>query len=690
MSRSTETEAPLFPDTTQWYGLTPPISEDLPEEADLIHTASLTEILKSNDVFEDHLELQHRERVVKRLESLYKEWLKEMCVQMNVPETVTAHVGGKLVPFGSYHLGVHSKGADIDVLCVGPGFLERKDFFTSFFQKLKAHEDVKDIRAIEEAYVPVIKLSFDGIEIDLVFARVQRKSVPDNLDLLDNNLLKGLDKQCVKSLNGYRVTEEILRSVPNVYNFRLTLRAIKLWAKRRNIYSNMLGFLGGVSWAILVARICQVYPNATLSTLVTKFFKVYNMWEWPTPILLKRADDCHFNLPVWDPRVNVSDRFHLMPIITPAFPQQNTAVNVSPSTLTIITEEIERGFAITKEIQQQNTDWTKLFEKPDFFEKYEHYILLEATSATETQHREWVGLVESKIRLLVGRLERNVNISMAHIHLQSFPGPRNCNIKGRMSTKWLIGLLFDMNGSKHLKIDLTLDLLSFSDTIYSQAKSCKMYKEEMTVSATYMSRNSLSWEMPNGECKSVYNPKLKPTASRQVSATATASHTPAVSADPAATKRKGCFESEMPSKKARIDTESVSTAKGSAVRPLAPSKPAPPTTTPQAKKRPRSPQSTSSKKFKADEEPAKATCSQSSAGVAPGVSLSQRSQSAISGGTKRKRSPEPETRNVKAKVDLSPPTEELSGLITDYLKPVSTVRRAIKLQLIRRHKRLSS
>lgn len=31
---------------------------------------------------------------------------------------------------------------------------------------------------------------------------------------------------------GYRVTEEILRNVPNIHNFRLTLRAIKLWAKR--------------------------------------------------------------------------------------------------------------------------------------------------------------------------------------------------------------------------------------------------------------------------------------------------------------------------------------------------------------------------------------------------------------------------------------------------------------------------
>lgn len=44
------------------------------------------------------------------------------------------------------------------------------------------------------------------------------------------------------------------------------------------IYSNVLGFLGGVSWAILVARTCQLYPNAVPAKLIQKFFLVFTKW----------------------------------------------------------------------------------------------------------------------------------------------------------------------------------------------------------------------------------------------------------------------------------------------------------------------------------------------------------------------------------------------------------------------------
>ena len=119
---------------------------------------------------------------------------------------------------------------------------------------------------------------FDGIEIDILFARLALQTIPEDLDLRDDSLLKNLDIRCIRSLNGCRVTDEILHLVPNIDNFRLTLRAIKLWAKCHNIYSNILGFLGGVSWAMLVARTCQLYPNAIVSTLVHKFFLVFSKW----------------------------------------------------------------------------------------------------------------------------------------------------------------------------------------------------------------------------------------------------------------------------------------------------------------------------------------------------------------------------------------------------------------------------
>uniref|UniRef100_A0A3P9CR24 polynucleotide adenylyltransferase n=1 Tax=Maylandia zebra TaxID=106582 RepID=A0A3P9CR24_9CICH len=479
------------------YGITSAISLAPPREIDHHYTKKLCDAMKPFGVFEDEEELNHRLAVLGKLNNFVKEWIAEISELKNLPPSAISCVGGKIFTFGSYRLGVHTKGADIDALCVAPRHVERTDFFQSFFEKLKQHEEIKDLRAVEDAFVPVIKFKFDGIEIDLLFARLALQSIPDNLDLRGDSILRNLDIRCIRSLNGCRVTDEILYLVPNKENFRLTLRAIKLWAKRRGIYSNMLGFLGGVSWAMLVARTCQLYPNAVAATLVHKFFLVFSKWEWPNPVLLKQPEDSNLNLPVWDPRVNPADRYHLMPIITPAYPQQNSTYNVSTSTRTIMSEEFKYGLSVTDEILQGKAEWSKLFEPPNFFQKYKHYIVLTASASTEENHLEWIGLVESKIRVLVGNLERNEYITLAHVNPQSFPGSKENRNENDFVSMWFIGIIFKkVENAESVNIDLTYDIQSFTDTVYRQANNINMLKDGMKIEATHVKKKQLHQYLP--------------------------------------------------------------------------------------------------------------------------------------------------------------------------------------------------
>nr|XP_009673754.1 PREDICTED: poly(A) polymerase alpha isoform X1 [Struthio camelus australis] len=249
---------------------------------------------------------------------------------------------------------------------------------------------------------------------------------------------------------------------------------------------------------MLVARTCQLYPNAIASTLVHKFFLVFSKWEWPNPVLLKQPEECNLNLPVWDPRVNPSDRYHLMPIITPAYPQQNSTYNVSVSTRMVMVEEFKQGLAITDEILLSKAEWSKLFEAPNFFQKYKHYIVLLASAPTEKQRLEWVGLVESKIRILVGNLEKNEFITLAHVNPQSFPAPKENPDKEEYRTMWVIGLVFKKTeNSENLSVDLTYDIQSFTDTVYRQAINSKMFEMDMKIAARHVKRKQLHQLLPN-------------------------------------------------------------------------------------------------------------------------------------------------------------------------------------------------
>lgn len=216
----------------------------------------------------------------------------------------------------------------------------------------------------------------------------------------DDTILIHLDSESQRAISGPRVARQLIRLVPNLDHFRLTLRCVKLIAKRRGFYSSVMGYLGGVALAVMVGMVCQCYPNALPNVLLNRFFKMYANWNWgyrapvsmssshqmsnnssdvsnsttTTTTFLTSSASCPnlssgattrsgsvagafsggsgpshgnvntvFGFSVWNPQSNMRDRNVLMPILTPAYPPTNCTFNMTRSTFDVIKMELTRG-----------------------------------------------------------------------------------------------------------------------------------------------------------------------------------------------------------------------------------------------------------------------------------------------------------------------------------------------------------
>jgi len=251
---------------------------------------------------------EHRDEVLASLNTIAKEFVRVVLKSQGYSDAVAKASGGKVFTYGSYRLGVFGPGSDIDTLVVGPKYVTHEHFFKYFpdlLVKMAPAGAITNLSSVPDAFVPIIKFEYSGVDIDLIYSRIKKEQIPDNLTLLDTKLLQGLDDTELRSLNGTRVTDEILELIPQPVVFRTALRAIKLWAQRRAVYANIMGFPGGVAWAMLLARVCQLYPNATASIVVLKFFHVMERWQWPQPVLLKQLEPSGpIEARVWNPQVS--------------------------------------------------------------------------------------------------------------------------------------------------------------------------------------------------------------------------------------------------------------------------------------------------------------------------------------------------------------------------------------------------
>lgn len=236
--------------------------------------------------------MKTRERVLINLEQICREWIRYECTRKGLPAEVIKEAGGQIFTSGSYRLGVAEPGADIDCILVAPRVVHREDFFgnahvtdesqardpQSLAERIRAHPQVTNFVPVEGAAVPILTFDWEGINIDLLFARLNSNSAPkDKMDINNDSILEGVDAATEKSLNGPRVTnliEAFVRGTPERYQtFLAVVRCVRKWAKARGLYSNKMGYWGGVNVSLFATTMfwqCFVRQTMFVDVIRTK------------------------------------------------------------------------------------------------------------------------------------------------------------------------------------------------------------------------------------------------------------------------------------------------------------------------------------------------------------------------------------------------------------------------------------
>ena len=112
-----------------------PVSEPSSVQED--RYKALLMVLQHYQCYDDNAGMELRERIITELDTLVKQWTRSEGLNKNMPWTQVEQVGGKVVSFGSYKLGVVDKESDLDLLCVVPKHVTRADFFNNLYDLLR-------------------------------------------------------------------------------------------------------------------------------------------------------------------------------------------------------------------------------------------------------------------------------------------------------------------------------------------------------------------------------------------------------------------------------------------------------------------------------------------------------------------------------------------------------------------------
>jgi poly(A) polymerase len=132
--------------------------------------------------------------------------------------------------------------------------------------------------------------------------------------------------------------------------------------------------------------------------------------------------------------------------------------NVSLSTKAVILRELNRAGDIVDKIFVGQLQWSDLFARHSFFSQdYKYYLSITSSSTSKEAQSVWSGLVESKLRHLVGALDRKSSIEVAHPFPKGFERIHNCKSEKEIEAVKAGSTQYQAKGTKTETTDATKD-----------------------------------------------------------------------------------------------------------------------------------------------------------------------------------------------------------------------------------------
>jgi poly(A) polymerase len=446
--------------------------------------------------------LESKEQILKRHTAL--QYLQTL-IQRACPTTE----GFRLIPVGSFSLGLQTPDSDLDVLCCSS--LNTGDFFSTLTRFLHAETRrdsssgaVQMPRLVLDAVVPVISVSILGVPMDIQYAQVRNVNFNRSFDLgrmlleaeTKTEVRNQFDQASFLAAQSVRAVDVLTSLIPDLSVFQKAYACIKRWASAKGLNSNRMGFLGGHAWTIMLTRVAQSNPRASIFGLVSAFFATYSEWDFrtnPVTVLVR-------------PAIGYSHVSKKEPVcvITCSPPYKNITRNATHSSRRVLITELQKAHSLTAAGGNAQEILQELWKPSDFFKSHSTYLQVNFAAATYKEYSHFAGQIESRLVQLLLLLE-STPVVLARPWSTRFVYKSSSFHYGGSFFIGLSPIKENLREKEAQKSGGHLDLAKYADDfIAAMERWAGFSPETMRISIKQRARDSFTNELPVQETSETY------------------------------------------------------------------------------------------------------------------------------------------------------------------------------------------